>query len=101
MPFRRGDLEARAIGKDLVESRQILGALAQIVEVDIVERIGFAVVEPPLVAVSRRDLEFAVFFAAQIPEHIELRAAKVEPGKITGHQRRAGARDIGGLDDHP
>ena len=67
---------------------------------DIIERIGLAVVEPALVAVPRRHFNYPVFFTAQIPQHIQLRAAEVEPGKVPGHQCRARAGDIGRLDDH-
>ncbi len=64
--------EALAPREDLVEADQILGALAQVIQVDVKMGIGWAEVKPAAVAVSCWHQKLAVLFAPVFPEHIEL-----------------------------
>ena len=58
--------------KDFVETGQVPGALAQVVQVDVQMGVGRAEVEPAAVAVPCWHLELAIFLAPVFPEHIEL-----------------------------
>ena len=64
--------KALARREDLVEASQILGALAQVIQVDVKMGVGRAEVEPAAVAVSCWHQELAVFLTPVFPEHIEL-----------------------------
>ena len=64
--------EALAPREDLVKTSQILGALAQVIQVDVKMGIGRAEVEPAAVTVSCWHQKLAVLFAPVFPEHIEL-----------------------------
>ena len=64
--------KAFAPREDLIETGQVLGALAQVVQVDVQMGIGGAEVEPAAVTAPCRYPELAVLFAPVFPEHIEL-----------------------------
>ena len=64
--------KALASREDLVETGQILGALAQVIQVDVQMGIGWAEVEPAAVAVPCWHLDLTVLLASVFPEHIEL-----------------------------
>ena len=64
--------EALAPREDLVKTSQILGALAQVIQVDVKMGIGWAEVKPAAVTVSCWHQKLAVLFAPVFPEHIEL-----------------------------
>ncbi len=64
--------KALARREDLVEASQILGALAQVIQVDVKMGVGRAEVEPAAVAVSCWHIDLTVFLASVFPEHIEL-----------------------------
>ena len=64
--------KAFASREDLIETGQVLGALAQVVQVDVQIGIGRAEVEPATVAVTCWYLDLTVLLAPVFPEHIEL-----------------------------
>ena len=64
--------KALASREDFVETGQILGALAQVIQVDVQMGIGRAEVEPAAVAVPCWHLDLTVLLAPVFPEHIEL-----------------------------
>ncbi len=58
--------------EDFVEAGKILGALAQVIQVDVEMGIGRTEIEPAVISVSCWHQKLAVFLTPVFPDHIEL-----------------------------